>query len=256
MRSSTSFALIALALGATAMALPMDSYTDLAERDESFDLETRMFETEDLDARDFDWEDELVARQESTTPTETTPTPESPGAGAPGASLATGGRKHRHHKGKGFRHGHGGHRNRKGGRRHRKHGKGRHGRKGAKKAALIPQENPAPPTTVSTEASPALAAREPEPFSLFGLGKKKHATKVEETTPSNLKANSTSDPEPATPSASASGTPKKKHRKHRKHRKNGKHGKNARKHRKHKLLRLHKHKLDESTAANATTSAV
>jgi len=255
MRSSTSFALIALALGATAMALPMDSYTDLAERDESFDLETRMFETEDLDARDFDWEDELVARQESTTPTETTPTPESPGAGAPGASLATGGRKHRHHKGKGFRHRHGGHRNRKGGRRYRKHGKGRHGRKGAKKAALIPQENSAPPTTVSTEASPALAAREPEPFSLFGLGKKKHA-KVEETTPSSLKANSTSDPEPATPSALASGTPKKNHRKHRKHRhrKNGRHGKHGKKARKH--YKLHKHKLEEPAAANATTSAV
>jgi len=251
MRSSTSFALIALALGATAIALPMDSYTDLAERDESFDLETRMFEVEDLDARDFDWEDELVARQESTTPTETTPTPASPGAGAPGTSLASGGRKHRHHKGKGFRHGHKGYRKGRG-RKHRKYGKNRHGRKGAKQAALT-QENPAPPTTVSTEASPALAAREPEPFSLFGLGKKKHATKVEETTPSNLKANSTSDPEPATPSASASGTPKKKHRKHRKHRKNGKHGKygkNARKHRK-----LHKHKLEEP-AANATTSAV
>jgi hypothetical protein len=247
MRSSTSLALIALALGATAMALPMDSYTDLAERDESFDLETRMFETEDLDAREYDWEDELAAREESTTPTETTPTPVSPAAGAPSTSLASGGRKHRHHKGKHFRHGHGGHRRGKG-RRYRKH---RHGHKGAKHAALTTQENAAPPT-VSTEASPALAAREPEPFSLFGLGKKKH-TKVEETTPSNSKANSTSDPEPATPSASASGTPKK-HRKHRKHRKHGKHGKNARKHRKHRkhgLLRLHKHKLEEP-AANAT----
>jgi len=251
MRSSTSLALIALALGATAMALPMDSYTDLAERDESFDLETRMFETEDLDAREYDWEDELAAREESTTPTETTPTPASPAAGAPSTSLASGGRKHRHHKGKHFRHGHGGHRRGKG-RRYRKH---RHGHKGAKHSALTTQENAAPPT-VSTEASPALAAREPEPFSLFGLGKKKH-TKVEETTPSNSKANSTSDPEPATPSASASGTPKK-HRKHRKHRKHGKHGKNARKHRKHRkhgLLRLHKHKLEEP-AANATASAV
>ena len=99
-----------------------DSYTDLAERDESFDLETRMFETEDLDARDFDWEDELAAREESTTPTETTPTPASPGAGAPVTSLASGGRKvrfmetifgrlfivqqHRHHKGKHYRLGH------------------------------------------------------------------------------------------------------------------------------------------------------
>ena len=70
-----------------------DSYTDLAERDESFDLETRMFETEDLDARDFDWEDDLVAREESTTPTETTPTPASPGTGAPVTSLASGSRK-------------------------------------------------------------------------------------------------------------------------------------------------------------------
>ena len=52
-----------------------------------------MFETEDLDARDFDWEDELAAREESTTPTETTPTPASPGAGAPVTSLASGGRK-------------------------------------------------------------------------------------------------------------------------------------------------------------------
>ena len=99
-----------------------DSYTDLAERDESFDLETRMFETEDLDARDFDWEDNLVAREESTTPTETTPTPASPGAGAPVTSLASGSRKvlfhgdylwkllivqqHRHHKGKHYRLGH------------------------------------------------------------------------------------------------------------------------------------------------------
>jgi len=251
MRSSTSLALIALALGATAMALPMDSYTDLAERDQSFDLETRMFETEDLDARDFDWEDELAAREESTTPTETTPTPASPAAGAPVTSLSSGGRKHRHHKGKNFRHRHGGHRKGRGSR-HRKH---RHGRKGAKHAALTTQENPAPPT-VSTEASPALAAREPEPFSLFGLGKKKH-TKVEETTaPTNLKANSTSDPEPATPSASASGTPKKKHRKHRKHRKHGKNARKNRKHRKHRTLRLHKHKLEEPAAANATASAV
>jgi len=250
MRSSTSFALIALALGASAMALPMDSYTDLAERDESFDLETRMFETEDLDARDFDWEDELAAREESTTPTETTPTPASPGAGAPVTSLASGSRKHRHHKGKHYRLRHGGHRKGKG-RGYRKH---RHGRKGAKHAALTPQENPAPPT-VPTEASPALAAREPEPFSLFGLGKKKHA-KVEETTSSNLKANSTSDPEPATPSASASGTPKKNHRKHRKHRKHGKGARKNRKHRKHGLLRLHKHKLEEPAAHNATASAV
>jgi hypothetical protein len=250
MRSSTSLALIALALGATAMALPMDSYTDLAERDESLDLETRMFETEDLDARDYDWEDELAAREESTTPTETTPTPASPAAGEPSTSVAAGGRKHRHHKGKHYRLGHAGHRKGKG-RRYRKH---RHGRKGAKHAALKTQENPAPPS-VSTEASPALAAREPEPFSLFGLGKKKH-TKVEETTPSSLKANSTSDPEPATPSASTSGTPKKKHRKHRKHRKHGKNARKNRKHRKHGALRRHKHKLEEPAAANATTSAV
>jgi hypothetical protein len=249
MRSSTSLALIALALGATAMALPMDSYTDLAERDESFDLETRMFETEELDAREYDWEDELAAREESTTPTETTPAPASPAAGAPSTSLASGGRKHRYHKGKHLRHGHGGHRKGRG-RMYRKH---RHGHKGAKHAALTTQENTVP-STVSTEASPALAAREPEPFSLFGLGKKKHA-KVEETTPSTLKANSTSDPEPATPSTTASGTPKKNHRKHRKHRK---HGKNARKHRKHRKhgFRLHKHKLEEPAAHNATASAV
>jgi hypothetical protein len=52
-----------------------------------------MFETEDLDAREYDWEDELAAREESTTPTETTPTPVSPAAGAPSTSLASGGRK-------------------------------------------------------------------------------------------------------------------------------------------------------------------